>query len=42
MIILGLVLMIVQRISNPEFFKRKLEVVDPALVASAPAGGVAP
>jgi amino acid transporter len=38
MIILGLVGMIIQRITNPEFFKRKLEVVDPSVVARAPAG----
>jgi amino acid transporter len=38
MIILGLVLMVIQRIMEPEFFRRKLEVVDPAIVATAPAG----
>jgi amino acid transporter len=39
MIILGLLGMIIQRITMPEFFKRKLEVVDPAVLASAPARG---
>jgi len=39
MIILGLVLMIVQRITMPEFFKNnKPTVVDPAILAGAPAG----
>jgi amino acid transporter len=38
MIILGLIGMIIQRITMPEFFKRKPEVVDPAVLASAPAG----
>lgn len=38
MIILGLALMIIQRITSPEYFKRKPEVVDPAILASAPAG----
>jgi amino acid transporter len=38
MIISGLVLMIVQRIREPEFFKRKPEVVDAAVLAHAPAG----
>ncbi len=38
MVILGLVLMMIQRITMPEFFRRKLEVVDPATFASAPAG----
>ncbi|HUO73495.1 MAG TPA: APC family permease [Solirubrobacteraceae bacterium] len=37
-IILGLVGMIVQRITMPEFFKRKSQVVDPAILAHAPAG----
>jgi amino acid transporter len=37
-VILGLVLMIIQRITMPEFFRRKLEVVDPAVLANAPAG----
>ncbi len=40
MIILGLVWMVIQRITMPEFFKvNKPEVVDPAVVAHAPAGG---
>ncbi len=39
MIIMGLVLMIVQRLTAPEFFKRRPEVVDPSIVAGAPAGG---
>jgi len=38
MIILGIVLMIVQRITMPEYFRRKLEVVDPSVLANAPAG----
>ena len=39
MIILGLVLMVIQRLWMPEFFKtHKPEVVDPAIVATAPAG----
>ncbi|HWF26051.1 MAG TPA: APC family permease [Solirubrobacteraceae bacterium] len=38
MIIVGLVLMIVQRITMPEYFKRKLEVVDPSVLAQSPAG----
>jgi amino acid transporter len=38
MIILGLVLMVVQRITMPEYFHRKLEVVDPSVLANAPAG----
>ena len=38
MIILGFVGMIIQRIWMPEFFKRKPEVVDPAVLAAAPAG----
>ncbi len=38
-IIIGIVLMVVQRIVNPQFFKTsKPEVVDPAIVAGAPAG----
>ncbi len=41
MIILGIVFMIIQRIRQPEFFRRKPEVVDPAIVAGAPAGGAA-
>jgi amino acid transporter len=40
MILLGLVWMVIQRITMPEFFKvNKPQVVDPAIVASAPAGG---
>jgi len=38
MIIIGLVLMIVQRVTMPEYFRRKLEVVDPSVLADAPAG----
>ena len=38
MIILGLVLMFIQWLTSPEFFKRKPEVVDPAVLATAPAG----
>jgi amino acid transporter len=39
MIILGLVMMVIQRLLMPEFFKtHKPEVVDPAVVAGAPAG----
>jgi amino acid transporter len=38
MVILGLVLMVVEWIRAPEFFKRKLEVVDASVVAAAPAG----
>jgi amino acid transporter len=38
-IIVGLVLMVAQRIVNPEFFKSsKPEVVDPEIVSGAPAG----
>jgi amino acid transporter len=36
MIILGLAGMLVQRLTMPEFFKRRPEVVDPALLAGAP------
>jgi hypothetical protein len=37
-IIVGVILMVVQRIVNPEFFKtNRPEVVDPAIVAGAPA-----
>ena len=36
MVILGLVLMVIQRVTMPEFFKRRLEVVDPAFAAAAP------
>jgi amino acid transporter len=39
MIILGLVGMIIQRITMPEFFRRKPEVVDASVLAHAPAGG---
>jgi amino acid transporter len=39
MIILGLVAMIIQRITMPEFFRRKPEVVDASVLAHAPAGG---
>jgi amino acid transporter len=38
MIVLGLVLMIVQRVTMPEFFRRKPEVVDDSVLAHAPAG----
>jgi amino acid transporter len=38
MIIMGVVLMFVQRITMPEYFHRKLEVVDPSVLADAPAG----
>jgi amino acid transporter len=38
MVILGLVLMIIQRITMPEFFSRKPEVVSPSVLANAPAG----
>jgi len=38
MIILGVIWMIVQRISMPAFFKRRPEVVDPGIVAASPAG----
>ena len=37
MIILGLVGMLIQRITMPEFFRRKPEVVDPAVFATSPA-----
>ncbi|MGZ4287645.1 MAG: APC family permease [Solirubrobacteraceae bacterium] len=37
-IILGLLAMIYMRVTAPEFFKRKPSVVDPAIVAHAPAG----
>ncbi len=37
-IILGFVGMVIMRFSSPEFFRRKPEVVDPAIVATAPAG----
>jgi amino acid transporter len=38
MIILGVVGMFIQRITMPEFFRRKPEVVDASVLASAPAG----
>jgi amino acid transporter len=38
MIIMGIVLMFIQRITMPEFFKRKLEVVDPSVLLDAPEG----
>ena len=38
MIILGLVAMIIQRITQPEFFRRRTEVVSPSVLAHAPAG----
>jgi amino acid transporter len=34
MIVVGLVLLIAQRLKDPEFFKRKTEVVDPGLAAT--------
>jgi amino acid transporter len=37
-VILGFVLMFVQRVTMPEFFRRKPEVVDPSVLAGAPAG----
>ena len=37
-IILGIIGMLIQRYREPEFFKRKTEVVDPATFAAAPAG----
>jgi amino acid transporter len=37
-IILGIIGMLIQRVTMPEFFKRKPEVVDPAVLAAAPAG----
>ncbi|MHB8656569.1 MAG: APC family permease [Solirubrobacteraceae bacterium] len=39
MIIVGLVLMVVQRVTMPGYFRRRPEVVDPAILASASAGG---
>jgi amino acid transporter len=38
MIVMGIVLMFVQRITMPEYFHRKPEVVDPSVLAHAPAG----
>jgi amino acid transporter len=40
-IVLGLVGMLIQRVTMPEFFRRKPEVVDPSALARAPAGRVA-
>ncbi len=37
-IIIGLIVMVYQRIVAPEFFRRKTSVVDPSVVAHAPAG----
>jgi amino acid transporter len=37
-IIMGIIFMFIQRVTMPEFFRRKPEVADPALVASSPAG----
>jgi amino acid transporter len=37
-IILGIIGMLIQRVTMPEFFQRKPEVVDPAVLAAAPAG----
>jgi amino acid transporter len=38
MVILGFVGMFIQRITMPEYFRRKPEVVDPSVLATAPAG----
>jgi amino acid transporter len=38
MIVMGIVLMLIQRITMPEYFKRRPEVVDPAVLLDAPAG----
>ena len=38
MIILGFILMFIQRITMPEYFRRRPEVVDPSVLADAPAG----
>ncbi|MGO9903868.1 MAG: APC family permease [Solirubrobacteraceae bacterium] len=38
MIIIGLVLMIVQRVTMPDYFRRRPEVVDPSVLTNAPAG----
>jgi amino acid transporter len=38
MIILGFVGMLIQRVTMPEYFKRKPEVVDDSVLATAPAG----
>jgi amino acid transporter len=37
-IVIGIIWMVIQRLWMPEFFRRKPEVVDPAIVAGAPAG----
>ncbi len=37
-VLLGLVLMLIQRVTMPAFFKRKPEVVDPSVLANAAAG----
>jgi amino acid transporter len=37
-VFLGVVLMIIQRITMPDYFRRKPEVVDPSVLAHAPAG----
>jgi amino acid transporter len=37
-VVLGLAAMLIQRVTMPEFFKRKPEVVDPSVLAGAPAG----
>jgi amino acid transporter len=37
-IILGIIAMLIQRVTMPEFFRRKPEVVDPAVLAAARAG----
>ena len=38
-LLLGIPLMLLAQWRLPEFFRRKPEVVDPAIVAGAPAGG---
>lgn len=38
-LLLGVILMFLQQRATPEFFRRKPELADPALVARAPAGG---
>jgi amino acid transporter len=38
-LLLGVVLMIWWRLTHPDFFKRRPEVVDPAVIAAAPAAG---
>jgi amino acid transporter len=37
-VILGLIGMLIMRVSSPAFFRRKPEVVDPSVLAGAPAG----